>query len=55
MKAYIRYKAWWIENEASSKVPSGYWGQTAEEAFEQHVRDMGLYKLMECLADWEVE
>ena len=53
MKAYIAYKAWWIEWKAPELVPSLYWGQTVEEAFERHVRDMGLYKLMECLIDWE--
>jgi hypothetical protein len=51
MKEYIEYKEWWMENEAKYKIPSLYWGATAEEAFEQHVRDLGLYELMEKLVD----
>lgn len=55
MKAYIEYKSWWIEHEALSRVPCLYWGENAEQAFEQHVKDLGLYGLMERLADWEDE
>ncbi len=53
MKAYTAYKTWWIEHQAPNLVPSLYWGQTAEEAFRQHIADMGLYKLMETLVDWD--
>jgi len=52
MKAYIAYKKWWIEYEAPSKIPSSYWGDTPEQAFRQHITDMGLYRLMEMLAEW---
>ena len=52
MKAYIEYKAWWIEYQAPDYIPSSYWGKTPEEAFKQHVKDMGLYELMETLLDW---
>jgi hypothetical protein len=50
MKEYIAYKAWWIENEAYEKIPSLYWGDTPEQAFKQHIADMGLYALLEQLA-----
>ena len=53
MKAYITYKAWWIEEKGFDYVPSCYWGQDPEEAFERHVKDLGLYELMETLAAWE--
>ena len=52
MKAYIAYKKWWMEYEAPSRIPSSYWGDTPEQAFRQHVTDMGLYRLMEMLAEW---
>ena len=55
MKAYISYKKWWIKCEAPSKIPSSYWGDTPEQAFRQHVTDMGLYRLMEILAAWPEE
>lgn len=55
MKAYVSYKKWWIEFEAPSKIPSMYWGDTTEQAFRQHVTDMGLYQLMEMLATWPEE
>ena len=55
MKAYISYKKWWIECEAPSKIPSSYWGDTPEQAFRQHINDMGLYQLMEMLATWPDE
>jgi hypothetical protein len=51
MKAYTNYKKWWLEYEAPSKVPSLYWGQSAEEAFSQHISILGLYGLMEILKD----
>jgi hypothetical protein len=52
MKEYLAYKAWWMQYVAPSNVPSLYYGNDAEAAFEQHVKDIGLYKLMETLADW---
>jgi len=55
MKAYREYKKWWIQFQALSLVPSLYWGETEEDAFKQHIADMGLYKLMETLADWDEE
>lgn len=55
MDAYIRYKAWWIQHESPHKVGTLYWGETAEECFEQHVKDIGLYRLMETLVDWNDE
>jgi hypothetical protein len=47
MKEYLQYKEHWIKNEAPDKVPSLYWGETAEQAFAQHVNNIGLYGLME--------
>ena len=53
MKAYIAYKKWWIEHQAKDFIPSLYYGDDPEIAFRQHVKDMGLYQLMETLVDWE--
>lgn len=55
MKEYIAYKEWWITHHAPSLIPSLYWGETVEQAFKQHVNDMGLYRLMETLAVWSEE
>lgn len=52
MKEYIAYKKWWIEYEAPHKVGSLYWGMDEEECFKQHIKDLGLYGLMEIIADW---
>lgn len=52
MKAYLEYKEWWIDNVAAAEVPSLYYGATAEQAFKQHVNDLGLYGLMEKLSEW---
>jgi hypothetical protein len=52
MKAYIAYKEWWIQHVAPAEVPSLYYGDDAEQAFKQHVNDLGLYKLMEMLVNW---
>ena len=51
MKEYIAYKAWWIQHQSPHCVASVHWPDTAEEAFEQHVNDLGLYQLMEILTD----
>jgi hypothetical protein len=51
MEEYLAYKKWWIDNESPHKVPSLYWGSTPEEAFAQLVKDLGLYELMETLAE----
>jgi hypothetical protein len=53
MKAYVNYKSYWISTQAPSRVPSLYWGHKAEEAFQRHVTDLGVYKLMETLIGWE--
>jgi hypothetical protein len=55
MKAYKNYKEWWIKHQAPHNIPSLYYGDTPEIAFRQHISDMGLYKLMETLADWDDE
>ena len=55
MKAYIDYKAWGIAFQAPHKIPSLYWGDDVEEAFAQHVNELGLYALMEQLAGWHDE
>jgi hypothetical protein len=52
MKAYITYKKWWIEHQAKDFIPSLYYGEDPETAFRQHITDLGLYGLMETLADW---
>ncbi len=53
MKTYTNYKKWWIENIAPRHVPSLYYGNTVEQAFETYVKGLGLYNLMEALADWQ--
>jgi hypothetical protein len=55
MNEYLSYKAWWLQHQAPHKVPSSYWGATPEEAFAQHVKDLGLYDLMETLANWPTD
>ena len=53
MSSYGRYKKWWIKHQAPHEIPSLYYGDTPESAFKQHIKDMGLYKLMETLESWE--
>jgi hypothetical protein len=55
MKEYREYKQWWIDNQAPQLVDSLYYGHNSEEAFKQHIKDLGLYKLMETLAVWSNE
>lgn len=55
MKAYLEYKELWIDNVAAAEIPSLYYGTTAEQAFKQHVNDLGLYGLMEKLVEWNEE
>lgn len=50
MKEYLAYKQWWIDYQSEHYVGSLYYGDNAEEAFEQHVKDLGLYGLMEAMA-----
>ena len=45
MEEYLAYKKWWMENEAPQKMD---W---PHKAFAQHVKDIGLYYLMETLAE----
>lgn len=52
METYRSYKDWWMETQAPSCIPSLYWGNTKEEAFRQHVSDLGLYALLEKLDEW---
>lgn len=53
MKTYMNYKKWWIENIAPRNIPTLYYGNTVESAFEAYVKGLGLYNLMETLADWQ--
>jgi hypothetical protein len=53
MESYRKYKEWWIKYQAPYYVPSLYYGETAESAFEQHIKNMGLYELMEILLEQE--
>jgi hypothetical protein len=53
METYKLYKQWWIETQAPSLVPSLYWGETSEEAFKYHVKNLGVYGLMEKLLEWK--
>jgi hypothetical protein len=54
MKAYTAYKNWWKETQAPGLIPSLYWGETVDAAFEAHVnRQLGLFKLMEKLERWD--
>jgi hypothetical protein len=53
METYKLYKQWWIDNVAYTLIPSLYWGTTTEQAFKQHVQNLGVYGLMEKLLEWE--
>ena len=55
MTIYGRYKKWWMKHQAPYEIPSLYYGDTPESAFRQHIKDMGLYDLMETLEDWKEE
>jgi hypothetical protein len=55
MEEYLAYKRWWMENIGEGLVPSLYWGSTPERAFKQHVLRLGLYDLMETLAEGWVD
>ncbi len=52
MSAYKNYKQWWIENVFPAETGSLYYGSDAEQAFKQHIKDLGLYGLMEKLCEW---
>ena len=55
MKEYRDYKKWWIDTQATNFIPSSYYGYTRIEAFEQHIKDLGLFRLMEVLSEWDTE
>jgi len=46
MQKYREYKLWWIHYKAPV-------GDIEEEAFEQHIKGMTLYELMEILSNWD--
>jgi hypothetical protein len=54
MKAYIDYKAWWIDTQAPHRTISS-WSVDHEEMFKEHVNGLGLYELMELLVNWYEE
>lgn len=51
MKAYTAYKRWWKITQAPSLVPTLYWGETVDQAFQVHVNNTSLYEFMEILED----
>jgi hypothetical protein len=53
MKAYIDYKAWWIDTQAPHIDPN--FTADPEEMFKEHVNKLGLYGLMELLVEWHQE
>ena len=53
MESYRNYKEWWIKYQAQHYVPSLHYGETSESAFEQHIKGMNLYELMEILLERE--
>jgi hypothetical protein len=53
--AYSAYKEWWLINEWPSSIGSLYFEIDQEQAFEQHINDLGLYNLMEKLCLWSEE
>lgn len=55
MKAYLAYKEWWLSNVFPAESESLYFAFDNERAFEQHVKDLGLYRLMEKLCEWDDE
>lgn len=55
LEAYRSYKSWWVEWQAPSRVGSLYWGDTPEDAFQQHLKEMSTYEFFELLSVWEVD
>lgn len=55
MKAYKKYKEWWIEHQAPYHVGNVFYGETEEECFRTHITQMSTYELMETLVVWEEE
>lgn len=55
MKPYTSYKNWWKETQAPSLIPSLYWGETVDQAFQVHMSKMSLYEFMEKLERWKDE
>ncbi len=53
MKAYLDYKEWWLDHVFPAFSESLY--LNGEQAFKEHVNDMGLYGLMEKLCEWSDE
>ena len=53
IEKYIAYKTWWYKYQAQYSLDHSFCCHTEEEAFEQHVKDMGLYNLMETLSNWD--
>lgn len=49
MKEYLEYKEWWKVNVFPAGGYSMYLAHESEAAFEQHVNELGVYKLMETL------
>jgi hypothetical protein len=54
MKSYTAYKQWWIDTQLKDSIVLHYC-VTVEDAFKQHVNDLGLYGLMETMVRWSDE
>lgn len=52
-KAYLAYKEWYIEHVYQSLDHERFSAMTREEAFEDHLNELGLYGLMEKLCEWD--
>lgn len=57
MKAYLKYKEWWIETQSQYYKDSDemFADDSDEDIFKRYVNQMSLYELMETLAVWEEE
>lgn len=55
MKEYTAYKNWWKATQAPGLIPSLFWGETADQAFQVHVSNMSVYEFMEKLERWSEE
>ena len=55
LKAYKRYKNWWITNQSHNYNGRNHWGWSmqGEEAFEHYWNNLDPYLMFEILLDWK--
>lgn len=52
-KAYLAYKAWYMEWIYHSLDHERFSGMSKEQVFADHLEELGLYGLMEKLCEWD--